>query len=157
MCRPEEDIHLLGCSLWGENALEECHFDDTLWGYAIRMSEETLNKNVKQCNIVLHHLFNIRIYDWADLNIWGPEGIWLMWYSAIMGHRLFKMIMDEGKKVYLHLTDFFLILLMQCFPHKGMILNEWWTNSLPRLQEELALLITSNIVFLWWKCWTEVW
>ena len=46
-----------------DTTLPECHLDDQMWGFAIRMAEETFDKNVQQSNHVLHCLFNIGIYD----------------------------------------------------------------------------------------------
>ena len=85
--------------LKNDTTLLECHLDDQMWGFTIRMVEETFDKNVKQSDRVLHCLCNIGLYDWNSFDVQGLEGIWSMRYSAVMGHRLFKMIGDKQTKV----------------------------------------------------------
>ena len=85
--------------LLNNSLLLECHLDDQMWGYAIRMAMEMSDKTVQQSDRILHCLFNIRIFDWASFDVWGPEGIWSMRYSALLGHQLFKMIEEQLTKV----------------------------------------------------------
>ena len=82
-----------------DSLLLECHLNDQMWGYAIRMATETLDKTVQQSDRVLHRLFNIRIFDWAGFDMRGPEGVQSMQYSALLGHQLFKMIEEQSTKV----------------------------------------------------------
>ena len=65
----------LMCDLGTDTLLPECHLDDQMWGFAVRMAIEMLDKNVQQIDCVLHCLFSIGIFDWAGFNVRGPGGI----------------------------------------------------------------------------------
>ena len=63
------------------------------------MAKELIDKEINSQDMVLSWLFNMGIFDWTDPDVRGPEGIRSMWYSAVLGHRLFKLISQEESKV----------------------------------------------------------
>ena len=86
--------------LMNDTLLPDCQLGDQMWGYAVRMAMEMSDKLVQQSDRVLHRLFNIGIYDWSGFDTQGPEGIWSMWHSALIGHRLQVLLGIEQNKVH---------------------------------------------------------
>ena len=79
--------------------LDDCHNDDTIWGLAVQSALQLAEGKVRQKDHVLHRLIRISIHDWAGFDIWGPEGIQSMTYTAVMGNRLFRLLEEESTKV----------------------------------------------------------
>ena len=79
--------------------LDDCHNDNAIWGLAVKTVLELVDNRVCQKDHVLHHLIRIGIHDWASFDVWGPEGIWSMTFTAIMGNRLFRLLEEESTKV----------------------------------------------------------
>ena len=46
-------------NLENNTLLPECHLDDQMWGFAIKIATKMFNKNVQQNDHVLHHLFTL--------------------------------------------------------------------------------------------------
>ena len=63
----------------------------------------------RQKDHVLHHLIRIGIHDWASFNIRGPEGIWSMTYTAVIGNRLFRLLEEESTKVHWQIWSFLFV------------------------------------------------
>ena len=79
--------------------LDDCHNDDTIWGLAMKTAFELVNNRVCQKDHVLHRLIWIGIHDWVSFDVRGPEGIWSMTYTAIIGNCLFRLLEEESTKV----------------------------------------------------------
>ena len=79
--------------------LDDCHNDNTIWGMAVKASFQLADNSVCQKDHLLHCLIRIGIHDWTGINVWGPEGIWSMTYTVVMGNCLFRLMEDESVKV----------------------------------------------------------
>ena len=54
---------------WINNILNECHFDDRLWGYTIHVVEELRTHDpVVFTNGVLYNLMRMGVMDWTGEN-----------------------------------------------------------------------------------------
>ena len=59
---------------WINDILNECHFDDHLWGYTIRVVEELRTRDlVVFTNGVLYNLMRMGVMDWTGENAWGNQ------------------------------------------------------------------------------------
>ena len=55
---------------WAEDILNECHFNDRLWGYIICVSEELRTQDpMVFTNGVLYNLMCMGTMDWAGENV----------------------------------------------------------------------------------------
>ena len=78
---------------WRDDALEECHFDDCLWGWACHANKELQVKDAN-CpdNIILYDLFQMGVHDWSGENHRNDQNIQAMCHSTVMASRLYQMI-----------------------------------------------------------------
>ena len=78
---------------WRDDTLEECHFDDRLWGWACRVSEELWIRGTN-CpdDIVLHNLFQMVVHDWSGENHCNDQNIQAMCHSTVMASCLYQMV-----------------------------------------------------------------
>ena len=79
--------------------LDDCHNDDAIWGLAVKTLFELVDNHVCQKDHILHRLNRISIHDWTSFDVWGPEGIWSMTYTAVIGNRLFRLLEEESTKM----------------------------------------------------------
>ena len=78
---------------WRNDALKECHFDDQLWGWACRVSEELWIRGTN-CpdDIILHDLFQMGVHDWSGENHRNDQNIQAMRHSTVMASCLYQMV-----------------------------------------------------------------
>ena len=59
---------------WAEDILDECFFDDSLWGYIVHMVEELCTWDPAFfTNGVLFNLMQMGTVDWWNKNNCGPQ------------------------------------------------------------------------------------
>ena len=77
---------------WAEDILNECHFDDCLWGYTIRISEElrTCNPTVFTDG-VLYNLMHIGMMDWSGENMRMSQSTQAMRLATALASRLIRI------------------------------------------------------------------
>ena len=61
--------------------LDDCHNDDTIWGFAVQSALQLAEGGVWQKDLVLHRLIRIGIHNWTGFDVRGPEGIRSMTYA----------------------------------------------------------------------------
>ena len=81
--RPDDDR-------WYNDTLSECHWDDRLWGYASRVSEQLRTRTEGDfTNPVLFQLLFMGTYDWDHENRRNNQSTQAMRHSTVMGSRLY--------------------------------------------------------------------
>jgi hypothetical protein len=80
--------------IWERDNLGECHNDDALWGYIIRVAEEFRIHNPQQWNDpVLHRLFMMGTRDWANPDKRLPQATQGVRFATVMGSRIFRRVL----------------------------------------------------------------
>ena len=69
---------------WINDILNECHFDDRLWGYTIRVVKELRTRDpVVFTNGVLYNLMRMGVMDWTRENARGNQSTQALCQRAI--------------------------------------------------------------------------
>ena len=72
--------------------LNECHFDDRLWGYTIHVVEE-----LHTCDLVvftdgvLYNLMQMGVMDWTGVNARGNQSTQAMCLATALASRLIRI------------------------------------------------------------------
>jgi hypothetical protein len=85
---------------WRNDILEECHYDDKIWGYACRGAEELQIKSVGDYpDPVLFNLFRMGTWDWDGENKQMNQSTQAMRHATAMAMRLHYMIQEQDSNV----------------------------------------------------------
>ena len=85
---------------WQRDTLDECHNDDTLWGYAIRSSEELRKTTPEELgDPVLWRLMQMGTFDWASPDHLDESSLCAIRYSSVMAAWLIGRILHLEQKV----------------------------------------------------------
>ena len=77
---------------WVNDILNECHFDNHLWGYTIRVVEE-----LHTCDLVvftdgvLYNLMQMGVMDWTGENAQGNQSTQAMHLATTLANRLIRI------------------------------------------------------------------
>ena len=78
---------------WRSTTLDNCHFDDALWGYTV--FDDWLNRDPSQWNDpVLDNLFIVGSLDWIGENYRYAQSIQSMWFALVLGSRCQNLCSD---------------------------------------------------------------
>ena len=84
--RPDDDH-------WHNDILAKCYWDDRLWGYACRVSEEIRTRSAEDfTNPVLFQLLFMGTFDWDNENCCNDQSTQAMRHSTVMGSCLYDAI-----------------------------------------------------------------
>ena len=93
MQRPDDDH-------WNNDILAERHWDDRLWGYACRVSEEICTRNTEDfTDPVLFQLLFMGTYDWSNKDCRNDQSTQAMHHSTLMGSCLYQVIQSLTAEV----------------------------------------------------------
>ena len=74
---------------WINDILNECHFDDHLWGYTIRVVEELRTHDpVVFTDGVLYNLMQMGVMDWTGENARGNQSTQAMRLATVLASHL---------------------------------------------------------------------
>ena len=74
---------------WVNDILNECHFNDRLWGYTIRVVEELRTCDpVVFTDGVLYNLMRMGVMDWTGENARGNQSTQAMRLATVLASRL---------------------------------------------------------------------
>ena len=74
---------------WINDILNECHFDDHLWGYTIHVVEELHTRDpVVFTDRVLYNLMRMGVMDWTGENARGNQSTQAMRLATVLASRL---------------------------------------------------------------------
>ena len=74
---------------WINDILNECHYDDRLWGYTIHVVEELRTRDpVVFTNGVLYNLMRMGVMDWTGENARGNQSTQAMHLATALASRL---------------------------------------------------------------------
>ena len=77
---------------WINDILNECHFDDRLWGYTIRVVEELRTRDpVVFTDGVLYNLMRMGVMDWTGENAQGNQSTQAMRLATVLASRLIRI------------------------------------------------------------------
>ena len=77
---------------WVNDILNECHFDDRLWGYTIRVVEELHTHDlVVFTDGVLYNLMRMGVMDWTSENTRGNQSTQAMRLATTLASRLIRI------------------------------------------------------------------
>ena len=77
---------------WINDILNECHFDNRLWGYTIRVVEELHTRDpVVFTNGVLYNLMQMGVMDWTGENAQGNQSTQAMRLATVLVSRLIRI------------------------------------------------------------------
>ena len=77
---------------WINNILNECHFDDCLWGYTIHVVEELRTCDpVVFTDGVLYNLMRMGVMDWTGENARGNQSTQAMRLATALASRLIRI------------------------------------------------------------------
>ena len=77
---------------WINDILNECHFDDHLWGYTIRVVEELRTRDpVVFTDGVLYNLMRMGVMDWTGENARGNQSTQAMRLATALASRLIQI------------------------------------------------------------------
>ena len=77
---------------WINDILNECHFDDRLWGYTIRVVEELHTRDlVVFTDGVLYNLMQMGVMDWTGENARGNQSTQAMRLATVLASRLIQI------------------------------------------------------------------
>ena len=86
--------------LWSSDALLECHNDDALWGFTVRLSEELRVKPAGRLDDdVLYRLIRMGIEDWEEPNFRHPGSIQSMRHATTLSSRILQRIFSFEDQV----------------------------------------------------------
>ena len=74
---------------WRSTTLDNCHFDDAIWGYTVRAFDDWSNRDPSRWNDpVLDNLFIMGSLDWIGENHRYAQSIQSMWFALVLGSQL---------------------------------------------------------------------
>ena len=74
---------------WWSTTLDNCHFDDAIWGYTIRAFNDWKNWDLSRWNDpVLDDLFIMGLLDWIGENHRYAQSIQSMRFTLVLGSQL---------------------------------------------------------------------
>ena len=77
---------------WINDILNECHFDDCLWGYTIRVVEELRTRDLAVfTDGVLYNLMRMGVMDWTGENARGNQSTQAMRLATALASRLIRI------------------------------------------------------------------
>ena len=77
---------------WRNDNLEECHFNDRLWGWTCREGEELRVREPGYfTDPVIYNLIRMGVHNWTGANHRGNQSMQAMRHSTIMGSRLHRL------------------------------------------------------------------
>ena len=77
---------------WANDILNECHFDDRLWGYTIRVVEELCTRNPAVfTDGVLFNLMRMGVNDWVGENSQGNQSTQAMQLATALASRMIRI------------------------------------------------------------------
>ena len=77
---------------WINDILNECHFDDRLWGYIIHVVEELRTHDpVVFTDGVLYNLMRMGVMDWTGENARGNQSTQAMRLATALASRLIRI------------------------------------------------------------------
>ena len=77
---------------WINDILNECHFDDYLWGYTICVVKELRTRDpVVFTDGVLYNLMRMGVMDWTGENTRGNQSTQAMHLAAALASRLIQI------------------------------------------------------------------
>ena len=77
---------------WINNILNECYFDDRLWGYTIRVVEELHTRDPAVfTDGVLYNLMRMGVMDWTGENARGNQSTQAMRLAIALASRLIRI------------------------------------------------------------------
>ena len=78
---------------WRDDALDECYFDDKLWGWTCRVAEELRKREADYFNDnIIYNLLHMGTFDWTGENHRNDQSTQAMRHSTILGSRLYRLI-----------------------------------------------------------------
>ena len=79
--------------VWRNDALDECHQEDMLWGYVVRAFEEFRHRDVNVwTDPVYNQLILMGCVDWLGPNRPGDQAVKAIRFSTALGSRIFHRI-----------------------------------------------------------------
>ena len=85
---------------WRDDALIECHNDDTLWGYAVQAYECVwLCTKDQWDDPVLLHLMQMGSLDWVHPDFCSNQLMQGIRFATVMGSRLYERIRAMEREV----------------------------------------------------------
>ena len=92
-----EDVDL---RLWRDDALIECHNDDALWGYVVRVYETVRRRTGDQWDDpVFLHLMQMGCLDWVRPDFRSNQLMQGIRFATAMGLRLYERIRAMEQEV----------------------------------------------------------
>ena len=77
---------------WANDILNECHFDDRLWGYTIRVVEELRTRDPAVfTDGVLFNLMRMGVNDWVRENSRGNQSTQAMQLATALASRMIRI------------------------------------------------------------------
>ena len=76
---------------WANDILNECHFDDRLWGYTIRVVEELCTRDPAVSDGVLFNLMRMGVNDWVRENSRGHQSTQAMRLATALASRMIRI------------------------------------------------------------------
>ena len=77
---------------WANDILNECHFDDRLWGYTIRVIEELRTRDhAVFTDGVLFNLMRMGVNDWVGENSRGHQSTQAMRLATALTSRVIRI------------------------------------------------------------------
>ena len=77
---------------WANDILNECHFDDRLWGYTIRVVEELRTRDPAVfTNGVLFNLMQMGVNDWVGENSRGNQSTQAMRLATALASHMIRI------------------------------------------------------------------
>ena len=77
---------------WINDILNECHYDDRLWGYTIRVVEELCTHDPAVfTNGVLYNLMRMGVMDWTGENVRMNQSTQAMHLATVLASRLIRI------------------------------------------------------------------
>ena len=85
---------------WVNDILNECHFDDHLWGYTICVVEELhIRDPVVFTDGVLYNLMRMGVMDWTRENARGNQSTQAMRLATALASRLIRIATADRANV----------------------------------------------------------
>ena len=88
---------------WRDDALIECHNDDALWGFVVRVYETICRRTENQWDDpVFLRLMQMGCLDWVQPDFRSNPLTQGIWFATVMGSRLYERIRSMEREVCRH-------------------------------------------------------
>jgi len=93
---------------WERDALPELHYNDALWGFAIRSSEVLQREQQHINDPVLYRLLRMGIFDWTGVNNLQSQAMQAVRWASATSVRILERVFKLERKVWLFASIAFL-------------------------------------------------